>query len=120
MSADETAKALRKAKTDSDRVITFDPVARPEVSNLLTLASLCGAGAPEEIAERIGDGGAGALKKLVTEAVNEFFAPIRARRAELAADEDYLCSVLHAGNARACEIANATLEDVRTAMHMNY
>lgn len=120
MSADETAKALRKAKTDSDRVITFDPVARPEVSNLLTLASLCGAGAPEEIAERIGDGGAGALKKLVTEAVNEFFAPIRARRAELAADEDYLCSVLHAGNARACEIADATLEDVRTAMHMNY
>ncbi|MGK2348458.1 tryptophan--tRNA ligase [Actinomyces sp. W5033] len=120
MSADETAKALRKAKTDSDRVITFDPVARPEVANLLTLASLCGAGAPEEVAERIGDGGAGALKALTTEVVNEFFAPVRARRAELAANEDYLCEVLHAGNARAREVADATLEDVRRAMHMDY
>nr|WP_300337188.1 tryptophan--tRNA ligase [Actinomyces sp.] len=120
MSADETAKALRKAKTDSDRVITYDPAARPEVSNLLVLASLCGAGTPEEIAERIGDGGAGTLKKVTTEAVNEFFAPIRARRAELAANEDYLLQVLHAGNERARAVASQTLDAVRTAMHMDY
>ena len=120
MSADETAKALKKAKTDSERVITYDPANRPEVSNLLMLASLCGAGAPEEIAERIGDGGAGTLKKVTTEAVNEFFSPIRARRAELAANEDYLLEVLGQGNARANEVANRTLDDVRTAMQMNY
>ena len=120
MSADETAKALKKAKTDSDRVITYDPAARPEVSNLLMLASLCGAGAPEEIADRIGDGGAGTLKKVATEAVNEFFAPIRARRAELAADEDHLLQVLRGGNERANEVAERTLADVRTAMHMDY
>ena len=120
MSADETAKLLKKAKTDSDRVITYDPAGRPEVSNLLMLASLCGAGTPEEIAERIGDGGAGTLKKVTTEAVNEFFAPIRARRAELAANEDYLLEVLGQGNARANEVAAKTLDDVRTAMHMNY
>ena len=120
MSADETAKALKKAKTDSARVITYDPTNRPEVSNLLMLASLCGAGAPEDIAERIGDGGAGTLKKVTTEAVNEFFSPIRARRAELAANEDYLLEVLGQGNARANEVANRTLDDVRTAMQMNY
>ena len=120
MSAEQTAKALRKAKTDSNRVITYDPAGRPEVSNLLLLASLCGAGAPEEIAESIGDGGAGALKKVTTEAVNEFFAPIRARRAELAANEDYLLQVLHEGNARANAVAEETLRSVHTAMHMNY
>ena len=120
MSADETAKALKKAKTDSERAITYDPTNRPEVSNLLMLASLCGAGAPEEIAERIGDGGAGTLKKVTTEAVNEFFAPIRARRAELAANEDYLLDVLGQGNARANEVATRTLDDVRTAMQMSY
>ncbi|WP_314719678.1 tryptophan--tRNA ligase [uncultured Actinomyces sp.] len=120
MSADETARALRKAKTDSERHITYDPLARPEVANLLVLASLCGAGAPQEVAERIGDGGAGALKKLTTEAVNEFFAPIRARRAELAADEGHLLEVLRAGNARANEVADRTLEAVRTAMGMSY
>ena len=120
MSADETARALRKAKTDSERHITYDPLARPEVANLLVLASLCGAGAPQEGAERIGDGGAGALKKLTTEAVNEFVAPIRARRAELAADEGHLLEVLRAGNARANEVADRTLEAVRTAMGMSY
>ena len=120
MSADETARALRKAKTDSERHITYDPLARPEVANLLVLASLCGAGAPQEVAERIGDGGAGALKKLTIEAVNEFFAPIRARRAELAADEGHLLEVLRAGNARANEVADRTLEAVRTAMGMSY
>ena len=120
MSADQTAKLIRKAVTDSDRRIAFDPANRPEVSNLLMLASLCGAGTPEEIAERIGDGGAGTLKKVTTEAVNEFFAPMRARRAELAANEDYLLEVLGQGNARANEVAAKTLDDVRTAMHMNY
>ncbi len=120
MSADETSRALRKARTDSDRVITYDPVGRPEVSNLLMLASLTGAGTPEEIAERIGDGGAGTLKKLVTESVNEYFAPIRARRAELLADEAHLLDVLHAGNTRAREVATDTLDAVRTAMNMRY
>ena len=37
MTADETAKEIKKAKTDSDRQITYDPVGRPEVANLLTL-----------------------------------------------------------------------------------
>lgn len=120
MSADETARALKKAKTDSERVITYDPVHRPEVSNLLTLASLCGAGSPEAIAAQIGDGGAGALKQITTEAVNEFFAPIRARRAELVADEAYLLDVLRQGNERARQVAGATLEAVRAAMHMDY
>ena len=54
------------------------------------------------------------------EAVNEFFAPIRARRAEFAADEGFLFGVLHAGNERANAVANETLEAVRTAMGMDY
>lgn len=120
MSADETARLLRKAKTDSERVITYDPAGRPEVSNLLMLASLCGAGTPREIAERIGDGGAGALKRVTTEAVNEFLAPVRARRTELAVNEDYLVGVLRAGNERAREVAGQTLDAVRAAMHMDY
>ncbi|MDO4792216.1 MAG: tryptophan--tRNA ligase [Buchananella hordeovulneris] len=120
MSADETAAKLKKAVTDADRVITYDPAGRPEVSNLLLLASLCTGEAPEVIAERIGDGGGGTLKRVVTEAVNDYFAPIRARRAELAANEDYLLQVLRAGVERANEVAQAKLDEVRTAMQMVY
>ena len=43
---------------------------------------------PKDIAEEIGDSGAGALKAYVIESVNEFLAPHRERRAELAKDMD--------------------------------
>ncbi len=120
MDADTTAKLVKKAVTDSDRHITYDPATRPEVSNLLMLASLCTGEDPVAIAERIGDGGGGTLKAVVTEAVNEFFAPIRARRVELAADPGYLIDVLRAGNAHANEVGDATLAEVRQAMNMVY
>ncbi|PFG16901.1 tryptophanyl-tRNA synthetase [Propionicimonas paludicola] len=120
MDADTTAKLIKKAVTDSDRHITYDPTNRPEVSNLLMLASLCTGGDPVAIAEEIGDGGGGTLKKVVTDAVNEFFAPIRARRVELAADPGYLMDVLRTGNAHANEVGNATLDEVRQAMNMVY
>ena len=54
MSADETAKVLKKAVTDSDRRITFDPATRPEVSNLVQLAALTTGRDPHAIAEEIG------------------------------------------------------------------
>ena len=120
MSADETARILKKAKTDAERLITFDPVGRPEVSNLLMLASLSSGEAPEAIAERIGDAGAGALKALVTESLNEMLAPLRARRADLLANEDHLLAVLAAGNERANAQADETLAQVRGAMRMDY
>ncbi len=120
MSADETAKILKKAKTDAERHITFDPVNRPEVSNLLMLASLSTGRSPVAIADEIGDKGAGALKAFVTDSLNEMFAPMRARRAELLAHEDYLWSVLHAGNEKANAQADQTLDEVRIAMQMTY
>lgn len=120
MSSDETAKRIKKAVTDSERHITFDPKNRPEVSNLVNLAALCADQDPVAIAEEIGDGGAGQLKKLVTESVNEYFAPIRARRAELVADHGYLEKILADGNEVANEVGNKTLNEVRSAMQMIY
>ena len=120
MSADETAKLIKRAKTDADRHITFDPQNRPEVSNLLLLTALCEDADPAAIAEQIGDGGSGTLKKRLTESLNEYFAPIRARRAELVSDEAYLRRVLREGNEQACAVADQTLGEVREAMRMVY
>ena len=120
MTADETAKLIKKAKTDADRMISYDPTNRPEVSNLLMLTALCSDRTPEEVAAEIGDGGGGGLKKAVTEAINEYFAPIRARRAELIADPGHLDEVLRAGNAKANEVADQTLSEVLAAMQMDY
>ena len=120
MTADETAKVIKKAVTDSDRHITYDPENRPEVSNLVLLAALSLGRDPFVIAEELGDAGGGGLKALVTEAINERFAPIRARREELLADQGYLEKIFANGNAKANEVADATLTEVKQAMQMIY
>ncbi len=120
MTAEETARLIRKSPTDADRTITFDPEKRPGVSALLTTAALCTGRSETEIAAEIGDGGGGALKAYVTESVNTRFAEIRARRLELACDMDAVSEILHAGNERARKVAAATLEEVREAMGMVY
>ncbi|MFF5832104.1 tryptophan--tRNA ligase [Streptomyces bacillaris] len=114
--ADETARLIRGATTDADRHITYDPETRPGVSSLVLLAALCLDRDPHEVAAEIGGGGAAALKRTVTEAVNGHLAPVRARRAEYATDLTYVRSVLRAGNERAAALAERTLEEVREAM----
>ncbi len=115
---DETAKAIKKAKTDQERRITYDPVNRPEVANLLRLISLCTGDEPEAIAERIGEGGGGMLKNTLTEALNEELRPLRAKRAELENNMDYIRQVLNEGVLQAREMAQKTLEEVRDVMNM--
>ena len=120
MTADETARILKRAVTDSERFITYEPDRRPEVANLLRLTALCTGRTPEDVAEGLGDGGGGGLKKQLTEALNETLAPVRARRSELAADEGHLAAILADGNARANAVADETLDEVRRAMGMVY
>jgi tryptophanyl-tRNA synthetase len=118
--ADQTARLIRGARTDSGRRITYDPAGRPEVSSLVLLAALCLGRDPHEVAADIGDGGAAALKDTVTSAVNETLAPVRVRRAEYARDLGYVRQVLRDGNERANEVAASTLAEVRAVMGMRY
>jgi tryptophanyl-tRNA synthetase len=119
-SADETARLIRGARTDADRHITYDPAGRPEVAGLVLLAALCADRDPHAVADEIGAGGAAALKRTVTEAVNEHLAPLRARRTDLAKDRAHLRAVLRAGNAHANAVAETTLKEVRTSMRTVY
>jgi tryptophanyl-tRNA synthetase len=118
--ADETARLIRGAKTDTERHISYEPERRPEVSSLVLLAALCQRRDPAELAEEIGGGGASLLKQVVTESVNERFAPVRARRAELARDRGALRELLRLGNKQANAVADATLDEVRTVMDAVY
>ena len=118
---DETRDLVKRAKTDTDRRITYAPETRPEVANLLLLISLCTGEEPTLIADRIGDGGGGALKKLLTDTLNETLAPIRERRNQLAKDGPAVVkSVLSRGTTEANQVAEATLAEMRRAMNMDY
>ncbi len=119
-SADETARLIRRAKTDADPHITYEPDLRPEVSNLVLLTALCEGADPVGVAEDIGARGAAELKRRTTEAINERLRPIRAARTELIADRAQLRQILRAGSAVAARIADRTLEKVGNAMHTSY
>lgn len=118
-SEDETAKLIKKAKSDPDRNITYDPENRPEVSNLVLLTALCRGEEPEDVAASIGDGGAGQLKRALTEALNEYLRPIRQRRREIEADPGFVKSILRSGIEAARDIGQKTLDEVRRVMHMD-
>jgi tryptophanyl-tRNA synthetase len=117
---EETAKLIKSAKTDGERLITYEPERRPDVANLLRLLALCSQSTPEKVAADIGNGGSGTLKAQLTEALNSFLKPIRERRTQFAADPQIAKKVLSKGIERAREEAVKTLNETLDAMHMNH
>jgi tryptophanyl-tRNA synthetase len=107
-----TAKKFRRAVTDTDTEIRFDPDAKPGVSNLLSiLAAISDQSVPALEAEFAGQG-YGALKVAVADAVAAFAEPFAKRTADLLADPAELDRIL----ARGAEHANAVAtESVRVA-----
>ena len=106
-------KRIRSAVTDSFSGITFDPVARPGTSNLLTILSACTGEAPAVLAERYAGSNHGALKKDVAEAVEEVLRGPRAEFARLREDRSFLTQVAGEGAERAQELSDGTLREVR-------
>jgi tryptophanyl-tRNA synthetase len=72
------------------------------------------------VTEETAGGGAAALKRRATDALNARLRPVRARRAELVTDRGFLRRVLHAGNERANALAQETLDEVQRLMHTVY
>jgi len=119
-SEDETAALVRRAKTDADKHITYDPANRPEVANLLNLVSMCSGEPPEKIAESIGDGGGVRLKQVLSEALNEYLRPLREKRKQLEGNPEYIHQVLDEGVHQARQVGERTLLEVRRVMNMEY
>lgn len=117
-SREEIINVVKKATTDSERLITFDPEKRPEVANLLTLIALMANKKEIEIANDIGNGGAKALKDLLIETADTFLTPMRARRQELEQNPEYVRQILLKGVEKTREEASKMLTQVRKVMNM--
>jgi len=65
---------------------------------------------------RAGGMGYGTAKKELLEKINEYFGPMREKRAELAADMDYVNDVLRQGAEKASVLARETLQKARQAV----
>lgn len=106
------AKKFKRAVTDSDGEVRFDPVAKPGVSNLLSILGACTGADPESLA---GDYSQyGPLKADTAEAVVEVLRPIQACVAELREDPAATTSLLATGADKARTVASAVVERART------
>jgi tryptophanyl-tRNA synthetase len=111
---DVVAKKFRRAVTDTDGEVRYDPANKPGVSNLLEILASLRDEDPHKVAASYT--AYGTLKDDVAEAVIGALAPLRSRRDELLADPAALRQVLVDGAARAREIAAATYARASDAM----
>ncbi|MFP4154632.1 MAG: tryptophan--tRNA ligase [Halothiobacillaceae bacterium] len=109
-------KKFKRAVTDSQTEVRFDPENKPGVSNLLTLLSILGGQSVEALEAEFEGQGYGALKTRTAEAVIAFLEPVQARFAALRADTAHLDAVLHRGAESARARASRTLARVHDAL----
>lgn len=109
---DEILRKFKRAVTDSDNCIRYDPENKAGVSNLLSIYS---AFSDRTIAQAEADfkgKGYGEFKTAVGEVVAERLAPIQKEQSRLLADKAYLNSVLERGAENAFKAARKTLSKV--------
>ncbi|MDH3744554.1 MAG: tryptophan--tRNA ligase [Acidobacteriota bacterium] len=123
--ADTPEEIRRKCSsmfTDPTRIRRSDP-GHPETCNLFAFHRLV---SPPDVQERVerecrlAQIGCVDDKKLLAEQLIEFLTPMRERREALLANRDELMDILRDGSKRARERARETMDEVRSAMSLDY
>jgi tryptophanyl-tRNA synthetase len=117
---DEVFRKVMAALTDSENSVSYDPVGRPGVANLLQLLSYFSptSTSPERLGEIHARLNLGSLKALVSHNISAALACIRLRYEQIMAEDDgrYLDHVAVQGAEKACESAEETMAVVRKAI----
>jgi tryptophanyl-tRNA synthetase len=104
-------KKVKRAVTDTESEIRFDPEAKPGLSNLLAIHAAFTDTSVEAVEKEFAGQGYGALKNAVAEAVVAFAQPFAARTRELLDDPAELDRILARGAERARAVAGRTVAD---------
>ena len=104
-------KKIKKAKTDSQSIISYDE-GRPEIYNLLNIFSLCSGQSPEDLAKTYENSGFGKFKGDLAESLVAKLAPLTNNLKELKQDKSYIEQILKDGKEQAEEIASKTKREI--------
>jgi tryptophanyl-tRNA synthetase len=107
-------KKFKRAVTDTETEVRYDPERKPGVSNLLGILAAATGGDPETLAGRYSQ--YGPLKADTAAAVVEALAPVQARYHELMADPASLAEIVAKGADKARAVAQVTLTRAREAV----
>jgi tryptophanyl-tRNA synthetase len=106
-------RKFKRAVTDSDTEVRYDPVAKPGVSNLLEILAAATRTKPTDLT---GYTQYGRLKADAGEAVVALLEPVQKRFDELIDDQAELSRLLRLGSAKARAVASTTLERAYSAI----
>jgi len=112
-SKDDIIRKFKKAVTDSDAEVKYDPENKPGVSNLITIYSAFTGKSVEQVEREFDGRGYGDFKLAVGEACADGLAPVRDEFARLMADKAHLEAVMKAGADEAAYYARKTMSKVR-------
>jgi len=110
---DAIRRKIRRAVTDSETEIRFDPENKPGVSNLLSIISSLTGETPDAVCAELDGQGYGTLKNRAAECVIAALEPLQAEYKRLIADKDYLMKVLTGSAEKAAYLASKTLRKVQ-------
>lgn len=111
--ADTIAAKIRKAKSDMEPGLSFDPEKRPEAANLINIYSALSGETRDAIVERFATAGFSEFKKSLADVAVAHLEPITAEMRRLQADQSYIDAVLKEGADRANATAQKVLEGVK-------
>ncbi|CEL01560.1 Putative Mitochondrial tryptophanyl-tRNA synthetase [Aspergillus calidoustus] len=112
----EIRRKVKVALTDSEAGISYDPVRRPGVSNLIEIISHLDGKSCHEVAQSYESASLRALKSEVADRISDVLAPIREKYHSLMADSAQLDAIAEQGAHNARANAEITMNMVRTAM----
>jgi tryptophanyl-tRNA synthetase len=116
-SPEEILRKVMAALTDSSNSVSYDPIARPGVSNLLQLLSYFDSSSrsADELGKEYAAMDLGKLKTVVSETISASLAHIRTRYNQFMTEDDgrYLDYVELSGAAKARASAEMTMVSVR-------
>ncbi len=116
----EIRSKIRGAVTDSIEGITFDPVNRPGISNLLTILAGCTGQDVEEVAKKYASSGHGQFKMDVVDAVESVLWRPRREFWRLKEEPGYLDGIARRGAEKAKMISSATINEVRQLIGLSH
>ncbi|MBQ9492614.1 MAG: tryptophan--tRNA ligase [Oscillibacter sp.] len=109
---EDIRRKFKRAVTDSETSVRYDPETKPGVSNLLTIYSAASGKSVEEAEAEFSGQGYGVFKNAVGEAVIELLRPIREESERLLSDKAHLEQLYRQGAERAHSLAARTLRKV--------
>jgi tryptophanyl-tRNA synthetase len=112
---DVIRKKISRAVTDSGREVRYDPAAKPEISNLISIYSQCSDLGIAEIEAKFEGQGYGTFKKELAERIVETLEPLQERYRQIR-ESGEIYDILRQGAERASAIAGKTLREVKERM----